>query len=259
MMPPTPVPAPQSAISGTDDEEKFKVYSRLEICSVLGALQKAGSLVTAYFGSNNDFILTCIVRVDADENEVVLDCGADAAANLRALKASGITFVAAHEHIKIQFSADSLRKLRVDQRDAFGIPLPSALLRLQRREYFRIVIPLSQPLKCAIPPQADAVNAPEKATVADISCGGVALVGFSTPAGVESGMCLHGCQIQLPDAGVVTADLLIKSTFDVTLKNGSKHLHAGCEFINMPERARSNIQRYINAVERERKKRTGRR
>jgi len=246
-----------AAHSSTSDEEKFKVYSRLEVRSVLEALQKAGTLVTAYFGAGNDFILTCILRVDAETDEVVLDYGADAATNLRALKASGFTFVAAHERIKIQFSSALLRKVRHDNRDAFSIPLPPSLLRLQRREYYRIVTPLAQPLKCAIPPQGKDVNTPSEAIVADISCGGVALVGFGTAAGVESGMRLRDCQIQLPDAGIVTADLLIKSTYEVTLKNGNKHLHAGCEFVNMPERVRANIQRYINAMERERRSRPG--
>jgi len=247
----------QAVSASTADEEKYTVHSRLEIASVLGALQKAGTLVTAYFGAGNDFILTSVIRVDAEEDEVVLDYGADAATNLRALKATAITFVAAHERIKIQFSAPSLRQVQFDDRDAFGIPLPSALLRLQRREFFRIVTPLSQPLKCKIPPQGKGVDAPTEATVADISCGGVALVGFNAAASVDSGMCFRGCQIELPDAGVVMADLLIKSTYEVTHKNGAKRLHAGCEFVNMPERVRANIQRYINAMERERRRRAG--
>jgi len=247
----------QAVSASSADEEKYKVYSRLEIASVLSALQKTGTLVTAYFGSGNDFILTSILRVDAEADEVLLDYGADAATNLRALNASGFTFVAAHERIKIQFSAESLQATQFDRRDAFSIALPRALLRLQRREYYRIVIPLSQPLKCEIPPQGKGVEAPAEASVADISCGGVALVGFNATASVESGMCFRGCQIQLPDTGVVTADLLIKSTYEVTHKNGSKHLHAGCEFVNMPERVRANIQRYINAMERERRRRAG--
>jgi c-di-GMP-binding flagellar brake protein YcgR len=256
-MPSASEPSLQAVTASSADDEKYKVYSRLEIASVLGALQKAGTLVTAYFGAGNDFILTCILSVDAEGAEVILDYGADPATNLRALKAGAITFVAAHERIKIQFSAESMRAARFDQRDAFRIALPGTLLRLQRREFFRIVTPLVQPLKCAIPPQGKGVNAPKEAVVADISCGGVALVGFTAPASVESGMCFRGCQILLPEAGAVIADLLIKSTYEVTHKNGSKHLHAGCEFVNMPERVRSTIQRYINAMERERRKRAG--
>ena len=187
-MPPVPDQSLQAVTSSTADEEKYKVYSRLEIAAVLGALQKAGSLVTAYFGAGNDFILTSIVRVDAEANEVMLDYGADAATNMRALKASSITFVAAHERIKIQFSAESLRQVRFDNRPAFGIALPGTLLRLQRREFFRIVTPLAQPLKCAIPPQGEGVDAPTEATVADISCGGVALAEVNLKT-MESRIC----------------------------------------------------------------------
>jgi c-di-GMP-binding flagellar brake protein YcgR len=256
-MSPTSDPSLQPVAVDSVDEDKYKVHSRLEISSVLGALQKAGSLVTCYFGEGSDFILTCIIRVDAEKGEVVLDYGADGATNLRALRSKGFTFVAAHERIKIQFSAETLRKTRFDNRDAFSIALPRTLLRLQRREYYRIVIPLSQPLKCAIPPQNDSPDAPEAAAVADISCGGVALVGFNGEAKIEDGMYLRGCQIQLADEGAVTADLLIRSTFEVVLKNGNKQLHAGCQFVNMPERVRANIQRYINSMERERRKRFG--
>jgi c-di-GMP-binding flagellar brake protein YcgR len=256
-MPPVSDTSLQPVLVESVDADKYKVHSRLEICSVLGALQKAGSLVTCYFGEGSDFILTSILRVDAEQEAVILDYGADGASNLRALRTKGFTFVAAHERIKIQFSAESLHKARFDQRDAFSIALPDTLLRLQRREYFRILVPLSQPLKCAIPPQDESVDAPKEAAVADISCGGVALVGFSAEAKVEDGMCFRGCQIHLADEGAVTADLLIKSTFEVVLKNGHKQLHAGCQFVNMPERVRANIQRYINAMERERRKRAG--
>jgi c-di-GMP-binding flagellar brake protein YcgR len=246
---------------GAADQSKYLIHSRLGIASILGTLHKAGSLVTAYFGSGNDFILTSIVAVKPEQNEVVMDYGADAAANQRALQARKITFVAAHERIKIQFVTASLRQVRFDGRDAFGMPLPAELLRLQRREYFRIATPLTRPLKCVIAPQGAPVRAPVRApaevTIVDISCGGIAIIDSSEPADLEAGMCFRNCRILLPDIGTVTADMLIKSTFEVTLKNGARHKHAGCEFVDMPERNRALIQRYINKMERERKTRAG--
>lgn len=235
------------------DQSKYLIHSRVEIAAILGTLRKAGSMVTAYFGSGNDFILTSIVAVRPDEGEVVMDYGADAAANQRALQAKKITFVAAHERIKIQFVTEALRQARFEDRNAFGMPLPATLLRLQRREYFRIATPLTRPLKCVIAPQ----GAPAEVSIIDISCGGIALIDSSEPADIEVGVCLRNCSILLPDFGAVTANILIKSTFNVTLKNGAKHKHAGCEFVDMPERERAKIQRYINKMERERKDRAG--
>ena len=243
------------------DQNKYLIHSRLEIVAILGMLRKAGSMVTAYFGGGSDFLLTSIVAVRPEQDELVMDYGADSAANQCALQANKITFVAAHEHIKIQFATASPRQARFEGRDAFSVPLPAALLRLQRREFFRIATPLTRPLKCVVPPVVPPLSArvcaPAEVTIVDISCGGIAVIDFSEPADNEPGACFRGCRILLPDIGAVTADILVKSSYEVTLKNGAKHKRAGCEFVDMPERERAKIQRYINKLEHERKNRAG--
>lgn len=239
------------------DRNKYLIHSRLEIAAILGTLRNTGSMVRAYFGGGNDFILTSIIEVRPEQDEVVIEFGADAAANQRALQAGKITFVAAHERIKIQFVAETLRQSRFDGRDVFSMEIPATLLRLQRREYFRIATPPTRPLVCVIAPQRAPVRAPAEVTVVDISCGGISIIDSSDPADIETGVRFRGCRIQLPDLGEVTTDILVKSTYEVTLKNGKKQKHAGCEFIDMPERERAKIQRYINKVERERKGRAG--
>lgn len=240
---------------GGADQGKYLIYSRPEIAAILGTLRKTGSTVTAYFGGDNDFILTAIIAVRPQRGDVVVDCGADAAANQRALQAGKINFVAAHDRIKIQFVAESLRQVHFDGRDAFSMPIPGALLRLQRREYFRITTPLTRPLKCVIGPQAAPLRTAAEVTIVDISCGGVAIIDAAGPADLDTGVRLRGCRILLPDLGEVATDIMVKSTFEVTLRNGAKHKRAGCEFVDMRERDRAMIQRYINRLERERRDR----
>jgi len=55
--------------------------------------------------------------------------------------------------------------------------------------------------------------------------------------------------------GEVSTDIIVKSTFELTFRNGAKHKRAGCEFLNLRERDRTLIQRYINKLERERNER----
>lgn len=239
------------------DQSKYLIYSRLEIATILNTLAKSGTMVTAHFGGGNDFILTAVVAARPEEGKVYVDYGADNDANRRALKAGKITFVAAHERIKIQFVADALHTARVGGRDVFSMALPATLLRLQRREYFRIGTPLTRPLVCAIPPQAEPVPVPADVTIVDISCGGVAIMDSSDPAGIETGASFRSCRIVLPELGEVAADIMVRSTFEVTYRNGARHRRAGCEFIDMRERDRALIQRYISKLERERKDRAG--
>jgi len=239
------------------DQSKYLIHSRLEIAMILATLCKEGSMVTAYFGGGNDFILTSIAAVKREQNLVFVDYGADDAANQRALQARKITFVAAHEHIKIQFVAEALRQTRFGGRDAFSMALPATLLRLQRRDYFRIATRLTRPLMCVIAPQAATANERVEVAIVDISCGGIAVIDSSVPAGIETGVCFRGCRILLPELGEVTTDLAVRSVFEIALRSGAKHRRAGCQFVEMRERDRALIQRYINRLERERKDRAG--
>ena len=252
-----PTDKPMKPDAGSIDQSKYLIYSRLEIATILNTLAKSGTMVTAYFGGGNDFILTSVVAARPEQGKVFVDYGADDEANERALKAKKITFVAAHERIKIQFAADALRPARLGGRDVFSMALPETLLRLQRREYFRITTPLTRPLVCVIPAQPGPAQIPAEVTIIDISCGGIAVMDSSDPAGIETGAHFNGCRIQLPELGEVSADITVRSTYEVTYRNGAKHRRAGCEFIDMRERDRALIQRYISKLERERKDRAG--
>jgi len=245
---------PMTTEPADSDESRYRIHSRLEIAAVLESLRKERSLVTAYFGE--EFFVTAVASVSEPDDHVVLGCGPDAAANERALHAKSIVFTASHQRIKVQFDAASLRLVRFDGGDAFCIPLPATLLRLQRREYFRIDAPLRQPLKCVIPKRG-AKTANLQASILDISCGGVAMADAGEGTDFQTGMLLRGCSITLPDIGAVTADLMVRNAFDVTLRNGAKVRRFGLQFVNIAERSRALIQRYINAMERERRSRAG--
>ena len=249
---------PEGITPAAFDQSKYLVHSRLEIAAILGALRKAGSMVTAYFGSGNDFVLTCIVAVRLEQDELIADLGSSAAANEHALQAGAFTCVALHERVTIRFVGNSLRKTRFEGRDVFSMQFPATLLRLQRREAFRVLTPLIRPLKCIVQSQ-DGAPKPTELTIVDISCGGVAILDTCSPSHLEAGILLRGCRILFPDGGEVSADIKVKSTFEITLRNGTKRLRAGCEFVAMPGRDQAQIQRYISKLQREDMGRPGRR
>ena len=138
--------------------------------------------------------------------------------------------------------------------------MPDRLLRLQRREYFRLTAPSTPSLVCQLPMEKeDGATITFQARVLDISGGGIAFV--VPPEGVEfkPEMEFHHCQIVLPEIGAVQTSLRIRSVFRVTNRDGISMLRAGCEFVDMSERVASIIHRYILKVERERGSREKRR
>ncbi|MBA3904050.1 MAG: flagellar brake protein [Rhodocyclaceae bacterium] len=239
-----------------DDFDKYLLHSKKEILFILRAMRDKGSLITVYFNQGNDFLLTTLLSIAADGNTLLLDPGSNAEMNRKALASDKLIFIATHEKVKIQFIVTRLENAEFEGRPAFRAALPDTLLRLQRREYYRLTAPIAHPLKCVIPVKlADGSTASVETTVIDISGGGLAVM--APPEGVEfeTDHLFENCRIELPEVGTVTATLRVRNIFEFTLRNGSRVKRSGCQFEDLPGHMLTLIQRYIIRVERERKAR----
>src|SRR5206468_6010297 len=67
--------------------ERYQVHSRLEIVAILRSLIEHRSLVTVSFGGRDDFIVSALLAVNPDFEELIIDHGADPATNVRLLQA----------------------------------------------------------------------------------------------------------------------------------------------------------------------------
>ena len=56
-----------------------------------------------------------------------------------------------HDKVRVQFIPRDLKTATHEGRAAFRAPLPDSVLRLQRREYYRLTMPVTQRLACRIP------------------------------------------------------------------------------------------------------------
>lgn len=238
-----------SPISLLNDDGHFSQYvveQHNEIVYIFRSLIEKGDLVSASFDHGKSVMLTVIVGVDPIRELAFLDVGSIEAQNQKILQSEKIIFVTSHDKVKIQFATDKIEKTIFDGRDAFKIKLPDSLIRLQRREYYRLHLPGFSPLKCAIP-MNDSFTMTE---VVDISLGGIKITLPPTETPFEPGTILAGCTMELPEIGSINADLKICNIAEFTLKSGLKNHRAGCSFINLSQKMQSMIQRFLIQVER---------
>ncbi len=236
---------------------KYMLTSRTEVLYILRALQKHGALGTIYFNHNQSFFLTALLDVDDKENELILDPGSDESVNLKALTADNLTFTSSLDKVKVQFHLKQVRPCTFEGRQAFAAPLPETLLRLQRREYFRLETPIANPIRCYFPPSSDSGLAQTSDfSLLDISGGGISLMApLAMGDCFAEGKLFQDCRIDLPGEGPIVVTLCIRGVFRVIPRNGNEYLRVGCEFINLPNGRLTLIQRYITRIERERKAR----
>lgn len=235
------------------DYAQYILHTKSEIAFVLKNLLERVSQITVFFNEGKELLLTTLIAVEPDR--ILLDFGASMETNRKALTVQKLFCVASLDKVRVQFLLRGFKQVVYEGRPAFSADYPTDLLRLQRREFFRLTMPITRPLKCQIP-IAESESGKEiiDVNVVDISGGGIAI---AVPDGVdfEPEREFAGCRIELPEVGVVTATLKICNQFEVTLRSGSRVRRAGCEFVKLPGPALTLVQRYIIKVERERKAR----
>jgi c-di-GMP-binding flagellar brake protein YcgR len=233
-----------------NDDGKYRIDSRVEIVAILRSLMTAGELVTAYFNGGREFVVTAVLEVDAQRGFAVLDSGANPQLNDRLLAGGQISATSSQNGVRVQFKTSPVEAISFEGRLAFRVPIPDSLIKLQRREYYRMPMPLTRPVKCEVPAaEGERVHV----VIADISVGGVCLMGEPTGVPLEPGQILPGCRILLPEMGTVTTDLAVRNTYTVTLKNGAQARRTGCAFVRLGAQQEAMVQRYIMKLDRERR------
>jgi c-di-GMP-binding flagellar brake protein YcgR len=242
------------------DQKHFSEYllhSRSEILFLLRSVLQKKCMLTVYFDGGRSFFLTSLLSISDDGNWLYFDVSNDQVINRNALAASKLMFTTMLERVKIQFSIGGIQEVPAGTRKAFAGELPTTLLRLQRRQHFRLSTPIATPIKCNLSaPKPDGSHAELSLTLLDISGGGVGLMVPDNLTDLfKAGNVYSGCQIDLPNEGKVVTGLCVRNSFPVSTKSGTHFTRVGCEFVELPGAHLNWVQRYITRVERERKAR----
>ncbi|MNK58081.1 Flagellar brake protein YcgR [compost metagenome] len=238
--------------SGLENWHDFEVESRREIIALLRGISEKNQLIRMLIHGESDVCVTSILEVDADRNTVILDRSVNADQNRRMLAAKGISFETSLDKIRILFASALVEECNYGGTPALKIAIPETLIRLQRREYYRMTTPVSNPVRVSIPLPPSLGGADTVFPLADISCGGIAILDNKLMLGETIGRDYPGCRIDLPDVGIVTATLQIRNSLDMTLLNNKLNRRLGCQFVDLPRSMLAHVQRYITRLERER-------
>jgi flagellar brake protein len=235
------------------ENEQYQLYSRAEIIALLRELAANHTLVTIYYDGTAQFVLTTILAVNPEFEELVLDTSANPRDTEALIRSGELTVVGLLDHVKVQFSATHVERFMFEGGDALRIRLPDSMLRLQRRNFYRIATPVVRPLEVVIPEN----NKRPRTTVrvVDLSCGGVGVV-YQTQLALELGMMIDGCRLDLPEIGSITCTLEVRFLMHTAGPGGTQRTRCGFQFVQLPPGTVTLLQRYINKLERERRSKT---
>lgn len=237
---------------GTENQSSFQVDSRREIIALLRGLKESNQLISMMINEGSEAFITSVLDLDDINNIVIIDSAPSQAANQRIVESPRVFFEGLLDRISIQFSSSGIQRTVYDGRPALQFPVPVSLIRLQRREYYRINTPLSNPIRCIVPVEDGSEFALIKFSLVDISCGGIAMLDERRILDNTIGVTYQDCQVDLPGIGMIDLVLQVRNSQDLILLNGKTNRRIGCQFMNLSNAVLASVQRYIMKLERER-------
>lgn len=234
------------------DDNPYRVSSRREIVSLLNSMKERNQLLSLMIKGGSESVITSILDVDQEENVMVLDAAPSARLNEHILEADKIRFEALYNNIRISFVATGADAVDFQERPALQIMIPPSLIRLQRREYFRIATPIAKPIRCIVNvPTEDGGNMPVVTLLANISAGGMAMTDEKCILDGTLGHIYENCQLDLSDNTMLPIKFAVRDFKEVKLTSGKTVRRFGCEFVELQRGALGAIQRFITRIERE--------
>ncbi|MES2561315.1 MAG: flagellar brake protein [Pseudomonadota bacterium] len=237
------------------DAESCYVDSTLGIVSILKSLAAHKTQAAVYPDDGETYLQTSLLAVEVKPPGFFFETGSEAQTNQLALKAKQLTFITSEHGVRVQFTCATPEAVQRDGVSVFRAQLPERVLRLQRREYFRLDgTQVHSLLQCTLT-RGDTSPGRLKPAVLDVSSGGLALALSSGEPPLEIGT-RHTCALEIPLVGRTDVLVEVHTARNIVLPTGAAAMRYGVGFMNLDVRFSTLLQRYIIDEERARRARS---
>jgi c-di-GMP-binding flagellar brake protein YcgR len=232
-----------------EDLERCTLNGRREILFQLRSLIRQNERVSVTFDEGRQSFLTVLMDISSDEGTLYFDIGGSDETNAAFLKSERCQFAGIVGGIRIQFSGRSPRQVRLSGETVFAVAVPGSLLRLQRRDAFRLQLPTTKPYICRVQRGTPAEIA---LPLYDISVCGLGIQVSEQPQ-FEPLQRLENSWLDLRESGTFPVTLEVRYIRASESFSHKPIWHLGCKFIDLAQANETLIQRFMARIEVERR------
>lgn len=236
----------KKAVSFEEDRKKYMLFSSREIGRILQGMRDTAQQIQLRFATSQQEMVTSILDVDVDNRLFLFEAPSDSKLESLLLR-SRLFFEGKLDRITISFTTEPATSSRYAGALAFEAAFPERLIRLQRRDFFRVPI-LGGTMSVPLP--NDKGVASRVFNVRDISQTGCCLVDPERYLESFIGQVLPDCTLSLPGMHPLGCAIEVCNTYVVTSPDGKRQRRDGCRFVDLTSGKAALLQRYIMQVER---------
>lgn len=236
---------------GKSDLEPYLLTAPEDILDILQSVRNRNSTLRTLIEPASLTTATSLIDINSKSRTLVLrlsnsDDELDPSDFLSATNILSDTSLGASH---VQFAGANAMPHDNDKHAALRIPIPTQLLHVQRRDSYRILVPVTNPIHCVIAPGAS--KQPVTLSITDISLGGVCLNTEQQEIDYIVGKVYTDCTIELPSLGTINVAVRVAHVTRQPSALGIIRYRIGCEFVQPSYLAAGLVQRYISQLERE--------
>jgi c-di-GMP-binding flagellar brake protein YcgR len=216
----------------TDVAGSRLLCSRHQIVQLFRRFIREDRPVSAQYGDENRMMVTRALRLNSTFSRLYFEYGDHKAGNSEMLRSQQVQFSVEDGPGKSQFISPRIRDVLLDGTPVFHVPIPERVIQVDRRTHERIEIPkFSAPIVIFHLPDGRRVEG----RLADMSAGGIGVVGFAEDLNVPTGTVIRNCLIQLAGNENVSVDVEIRYTRGYIDAQGRSVRRIGFKLVSRPK------------------------
>lgn len=225
--------------------EEFSLSAEPTLRKLLNTIEEDEHELYVYLQSDHTQFVTEILNIDWSTGLVWLGTPYEKSLSANCSASTAYVMVSFPDGVKVQFAGMGILQSQYQGADALRIAIPKTIVRLQRRNYFRVMADeeLNAQVKLEIPAVTGHVS------LIDISLAGCGLCLQTAPSLHKAGDVMNDVRLTLPDGqGSMLVDLVVRNI--KPLADHPEMVQLGCEMKTLERGAERRLQRFLLATER---------
>lgn len=232
----------------TEEIEPYLLRSATEIASVLRDLQARRLTFTLYFLDDRYHVIGRVLGVNLDTRAVLVEHAAEGDLLHLLRNAPDITAVAFTDKVKLQFAIEGASAVMAGGVPALRANLPGTMMRLQRRNDFRVPTPARDAIRCTIVLD-EKTDTRIDGKVVEMSCGGfgVEVDPGQLPA-ADTGTVFDSVELRLSRTDILSTRIELRHVEPP--REGAKPVERlGFAFKDLDGSSSKTIQKYVMSLD----------